>query len=177
MRALDLKKPWPIVYVDVDGVLADLFTHIAEIHDVDHYSEMSKTEWEHFLEHTDAFKLFSNLPAFPTVTPLLRMVVDMFGSYRILSSPLNYDEAASIAGKKEWLHKNVSIPAEAHIFDRDKFKYAVQADGTPNILIDDWKKNTIPWQQHGGIAIKWQADQDSLEYLHQRLTEAKAKFQ
>ena len=27
-------------------------------------------------------------------------------------------------------------------------------DGNPNILIDDWSKNTIPWAKKGGIAIQ-----------------------
>ena len=26
-------------------------------------------------------------------------------------------------------------------------------DENSSILIDDWKKNTIPWEEHGGIAI------------------------
>ena len=49
------------------------------------------------------------------------------------------------------------------IFEREKYKYAVQPDGTPNVLIDDWKGNTIPWSNHGGVAIKYQADEDSLD--------------
>ena len=35
----------------------------------------------------------------------------------------------------------------------DKWKWAT-TDGRPNVLIDDWDKNLIPWAEHGGIAIR-----------------------
>lgn len=172
-----MQSKWPIVYVDLDGVLADLFNHVAEIHDVDHYNQMSKPEWESFLAGTDAYNLFSSLPPFPTANALLSMVKGIFGGYRILSSPLGYDKTGSMAGKRDWLRQHITVPADGWIFDHDKFKYAVQADGTPNILIDDWKKNIIPWQENGGIGIKYQADEDSLEGLRTELIKAHRKFQ
>ena len=39
----------PIVYVDMDGVLADLYSHAAEISDVEHYNQMTPKQWETFL--------------------------------------------------------------------------------------------------------------------------------
>lgn len=162
----------PILYVDMDGVLADLFNHVAEIHDVDHYNEMTKAEWEHFLENTDAYHLFVNLPMFPTANQLLDMVVSIFGGYRILSSPLSYDKEGSMAGKRDWLKKHITVPADGWIFDHDKSKYAIQSDGTPNILIDDWKKNIIPWRERGGIGIKYQADENPLFWLKNELIHA-----
>lgn len=173
----DLGKNRPIVYVDLDGVLADLFNHVAEIHDVDHYNDMTKEDWEHFLAHTDAYHLFSKLPPFPTANAVLEMVRGMFGGYRILSSPLSYDKTGSMAGKRDWLKRHITVPADGWIFDHNKFKYAQQADGTPNILIDDWNKNIIPWRENGGIGIKYQADEDSLEYLRSSLLEARESLQ
>ncbi len=166
----------PTVFVDLDGVLADLFNHVAEIHDVDHYNEMSKPEWEHFLANTDAYQLFLNIPPFPTANALLQMVKDLFGGYTILSSPLCYDREGSIAGKRDWLERHITVPADGWVFEHDKFKYATQANGTPNILIDDWKKNIIPWREHGGIAIKFQSDEDDLASLKQQLEEVRTIF-
>jgi hypothetical protein len=166
----------PILYIDLDGVLADLFNHVAEIHDVDHYNQLTKAEWEHFLANTDAYHLFMTLPPFPTANDLLGMVKDLFGGYRILSSPLSYDKAGSMAGKRAWLEQHITVPADGWIFDHNKSKYAVQADGTPNILVDDWKKNIIPWRERGGIGIKFQSDEDSIEDLRQQLEEVLAIF-
>jgi hypothetical protein len=161
----------------MDGVLADLFNHVAGLHNVDHYNQMTKAQWEDFLRDTDAYHLFSSLPPFPTANALLAMVNELFGGYRILSSPLSFDKAGSIAGKREWLHKHITVPAEGWIFDHEKFKYAVQPDGTPNILIDDWNKNIQPWDQKGGIGIKYQADENDLSYLRTKLISAKERFQ
>jgi hypothetical protein len=171
---VDIRKP--TVFVDMDGVLANLFNHVAEIHDVDHYNEMSKAEWEHFLANTDAYHLFMNIPPFATANTLLQMVKDLFGGYTILSSPLSYDREGSIAGKSDWLRQHISVPADGWVFEHNKFKYARQPNGTPNILIDDWGKNIIPWREHGGIGIKYQADEDDLASLKQQLEEVRTIF-
>lgn len=152
----------PIVYVDMDGVLADLFNYAGELHDVEHYNEMTNQQWEEFFKNSDAYHLFRDLPAFSTANQLLDIVTKYAGSYRILSSPLNFDKAGSIKGKREWLSKNIKIPAEKEVFEHEKYIYAVQPDGTPNILIDDYRVNTTKWDQAGGIAIKYQADEDDI---------------
>lgn len=153
----------PIVYVDMDGVLADLFNYAADLHDVDHYNEMSTAQWDQFFQDSDAYHLFRDIPPFETANQLLELVKQYAGGYRICSSPLRFDKEGSIKGKREWLAKHIHVPADKIIFEHDKYKYAVQPDGTPNILIDDYKVNTTAWDAAGGIAIKYQADEDSLD--------------
>ena len=153
----------PIVYVDMDGVLADLYNHAADLHDVTHYNDMTKEEWETFFKDSDAYHLFRDIPPFPTANKLLELVKSYAGGYRILSSPLGFDKKGSIKGKREWLAKHIKVPADKIVFEHDKYKYAVQKDGTPNILIDDYGVNTRAWDNAGGIAIKYQADEDSLD--------------
>lgn len=153
----------PIVYVDMDGVLADLYNYAAELHDVEHYHHMTKSQWENFFQDSNAYKLFSDLPTFSTNDELLRMVTKYAGSYDILSSPLNFDPEGSKRGKTAWIKKNLAIKPNRVVFETDKYKYATQIDGTPNILIDDFKHNTKAWAKAGGIAIKYQADEDSLD--------------
>jgi 5'(3')-deoxyribonucleotidase len=51
-----------------------------------------------------------------------------------------------------------------------KEKYAVNRAYTKgNILIDDKPKNIQKWIDKGGIGILYQANQDSLDYLYDRL--------
>lgn len=166
-----MKKSDVVIYVDMDGVLADLFNHVADIQDVEHYNEMKEEDWEKFFQSTDAYHLFRDLPVFSTANELLEMVKSMAGSYKILSSPLNYDLEGSIKGKKEWLSKFISIPAEEIVFERQKQKYAT-SNGKANILIDDFGKNISAWNEAGGIGIKYQADEDSLEELRINLEKA-----
>ena len=63
----------------------------------------------------------------------------------------------------------IKVPADKIVFEHEKFKYAVQPDGTPNILIDDYGVNTRAWDAAGGTAIKYQADEDSLDKVVQVL--------
>jgi len=172
MRAAEINIHRLIVYIDLDGVLANLFGHVAELHDVEHYNMMTKSEWESFLQNTNAEHLFASLPVFPTANKLLQMVVDMFGSYKILSSPLNFDKEGSIRGKQQWLNKHITVPDSGRIFEHDKYIYATQSNGTPNILIDDFGVNIRLWRQHGGIGIKFQSDENSLDELKVMLKDA-----
>jgi len=167
LESVDTGKP--IVYVDMDGVLADLYNHAAEIHDVDHYNEMTKDQWEAFFKDSDAYHLFRDIQPFSTANQLLELVKKYAGGYRILSSPLNFDREGSIKGKREWLAKHIKIPADKIVFEHDKYKYAVQPNGTPNILIDDYGVNTRAWDSAGGIAVKYQADEDTLDKVVQVL--------
>ena len=159
----------PIVYVDMDGVLADLYSHAAEISNVEHYNQMAPEQWEAFFKDSDAYHLFRDIDVFPTANQLLELVKKYAGGYRILSSPLNFDREGSIKGKREWLAKNIKVPADKIVFEHEKYKYAVQPDGTPNILIDDYGVNTRAWDAAGGTAIKYQADEDSLDKVVQVL--------
>lgn len=153
----------PIVYVDMDGVLADLYNYAAELHDVEHYNHMTPADWEKFFKNSDAYHLFRDINSFPTSNALIKLVKKYAGEYTILSSPLSFDRAGSIKGKREWLNQHLTDKPDNIIFEHDKYKYAVQPDGTPNILIDDYGVNTRAWAMAGGIAIKYQADEDTLD--------------
>ena len=159
----------PIVYVDLDGVLADLYNHAAELYSVEHYKSMTPKQWESFFKDSDAYHLFRDIEAFPTANKLLQIVKKFAGGYRILSSPLSFDREGSIKGKREWLAKNIKVPADEVIFDHEKWKYAVQPDGTPNVLIDDYGVNIRAWNQAGGIAIKYQADESPVSIVEDAL--------
>lgn len=172
MRISEVAVARPTVYVDMDGVLADLFNHVADIHNVEHYNQMSNEQWEQFFKKTNAEQLFSGLPAFNNANALLAMVRKMAGGYKILSSPLNFDREGSIRGKRAWLSQHISVPADGVIFEHEKYKYARGFQGQPNILIDDYGVNIKKWRDAGGIAIKYQADENSLSELKAALTQA-----
>jgi 5'-nucleotidase len=71
--------------------------------------------------------------------------ISQFNPY-ILTAPMGY---GSEIGKQAWIDINLQ-PAPSKVFmSHDKFKWSA----SNNILIDDFTKNTIPWQEAGGIAI------------------------
>jgi hypothetical protein len=45
-------------------------------------------------------------------------------------------------------------------------------DGLPNILIDDKPENIMRFRNAGGVGIRFQTDEDDIEYLEYQLYEA-----
>ncbi len=65
----------------------------------------------------------------------------------ILTSPM---QKGSEIGKAFWIDANLKpAPNEVHM-GHDKYRWAVNEDGSFNILIDDWDKNLSPWSYHTG---------------------------
>lgn len=177
MRESDLLQGKPILYLDMDGVIADLFGHATNVNQVKHWLDLSKAQWDKYYRGVDAEEMFTILDPFPTTNGLIEMIVRMFGKYNILSRPLEFDVEGSVTGKNKWLDAHIKHQPEHRIFTPDKWKYATQSDGTPNILIDDHRQNIHLWESHGGIGIKWQAGENDLSELKHALTNAKDKFQ
>lgn len=177
MRESDLIKGIPEVYVDMDGVLSDLFNEASSRAKVKNWIGLTQQQWDEWYRGADAEELFGNLQPFPTTDAVIDMVTQMFGHYRILSRPLQFAPLACIRGKNKWLDTHIKKQPLERIFTPDKWKYATQTDGTPNILIDDHRQNIHLWEEHGGIGIKWQADENSLAELKHALVRAKDKFQ
>ena len=148
----------PHLYLDMDGVQADFFKSWARFAGVNDYKDIEDTE-------ASIEKLASNGPEFvyrffrdlDTLRGGLR-VIDWLQEhdipYTILSAPLRYEHQASIMGKREWLDKHHVGASESAIFASDKSKYATDSEGRPNVLIDDFGRNIIPWDKAGGIGIK-----------------------
>jgi len=177
MKESDLLNKKPVIYVDLDGVLADLFAHATNVNKVKHWLDLDKKQWDEYYRGVDAYKLFANLDPFPITNSIIKMVISMFGSYQILSRPLEFNAKECIAGKNKWIDTYLNIQPVKRHFTPDKWKFAIQANGTPNILIDDHRQNIHLWEAHGGIGIKFQSDENTLNELENQLIAAKDKFQ
>lgn len=160
-------KSRPIVYVDMDGVLADFFGEIARAHGVATWKNIKDDE-KSIIQAAKKPGFFSGLPKMDNADRLMHGVMKLAGAYSILSSPLQSRVEASSEEKADWMrqHYDGAMEPTAVLFDHEKFKYARQPDGTPNILIDDYPVNTRLWNSHGGVAITY--DDDHVEQaLHQ----------
>jgi len=166
----------PIVYIDMDGVLANFFEEWAKLAGIKsgNYKDIPPADIDPTLDKMIGTDFFAQLPKFPTADKLIQMVINFFGSYKILSSPLRNDHANSKMHKIDWIGRKLKIKPSDIIIVGDKTSYAKQADGTPNILIDDLGKNIQRWQSSGGLGIKYQADEDSLSKVQQGLEQFKA---
>jgi 5'(3')-deoxyribonucleotidase len=150
----------PEVYVDMDGVLADMFGQVAKHHGVKNWRDARKVRRQ---QNSKIDKVanrpgfFKNLKPLTNAGKLINGILKIADDYNILSSPLLSNVEQSSREKAEWLqHHLKKHPPRSVLFDHEKFKFAKQADGTPNILIDDYDTNIQLWEANGGIGILYQ---------------------
>jgi len=154
----------PIVYVDMDGVLADFFGEVAREHDVTYWREIHRKDLG-IDQIAKQPEFFAGLPILPNAGRFMRGVLKLSSKYSILSSPLLSNVEESSKEKTEWLQRHLkNHQPQAVIFDHEKYKYAQQPDETPNILIDDWDTNIKLWEANGGIGILYK-DENYKEVL------------
>lgn len=146
-------KSVPEVYVDMDGVLADFFGEWAKMDGKDHYKDIDNPEAKLALvkEHPT---FWIDLPVLQGAGKLLGFIKKNFGHYKICTKPLPGDPNCE-PQKRAWVKKHLhGFPPNQVIVTENKAAYATQADGTPNILIDDYGVNIAAWIDAGGIGIK-----------------------
>ena len=164
----------PIVYIDMDGVLADFFGGVEKLYGVGHWKELNadnkldlKQEVINRISGTD---FFATLPKFESSSELISMVKEFTGgNFSINTSPLRGDNENSAKYKKLWIQNNIEQPDEIVITGRKESYAKDKASGTPNILIDDRPVNIQRWQGAGGYGILYQANRDSLTKVKQAL--------
>ena len=147
------------IYLDMDGVIANFFQEAARISDTPGvgWRDMEFRDVERALKRirkTPGF--FLNLPAFPMANTLVQSIVNIAGECRVLSSPLSDYDHCDVE-KVEWLKNNIHYDLDEVIITDDKPQYA---EG--NILIDDYGINCKKWEEAGGYAIKYQADEQHI---------------
>ena len=99
----------------------------------------------------EATTFWANLPWMPGGKELWEFITPY--KPHILTSPMG---GGSKWGKIIWIRENLgklSEEQEIHM-SHEKYKWAVNENGSSNVLIDDWSKNTVPWDNKGGIAIQ-----------------------
>lgn len=162
----------PKVFLDMDGLLANLFDTAAhrfykrdyKLLTLAEKSNIKKiwTDKEEFAKYFSSVKeLFANLEPFGTngeiTKAIVQAVVDVFGEYNILSHPTSIDREGCIEGKKEWIKKHLSPLPKEMFFPQNKADYAVE-EGVANILVDDFSPYIEAWRNRGGYPIQIRSD-------------------
>ncbi len=159
------------VYLDMDGVIADFFAKLEEWNGVDHWKSIKNIERSlNEIRSTDFFYEIEQFPESDQVVELVREVSN--GDWGICSSPLRGDEYNSAYWKRCWLIQHGYMPddLEKLIFTHNKEQHAIsRLTGEPNILIDDKLSNIVEWEKAGGIGIRFQCNEDDVEYLEEQL--------
>ena len=176
------------VYLDMDGLLANLFDTVAMGMIGKHYKALTEAEKEHtrqiwidregkakefFQKHGGVKKFFADLPTFgPLTNAIIDTVVEIADGYSICSCPAGIDRAASEAGKREWIQKHLNPLPDKMSFVKNKTINAINKEtGKPNVLIDDFPPYIKAWEAAGGIPIQMRTDEfHSVEEVRTFLT-------
>jgi hypothetical protein len=166
------------IFLDMDGVVADFFGEITRRLGKKHYNELTVDEVFNFMNKVEISEFFRTLPEFKSNNILIDKIMKFTNGmgFYICSSPLMDDRESpdsdrnryfiqqSIIGKKQWIDNHLHPHPIKICFSRDKWKDAPAVeDGIPNILIDDRRHNVEKWNEAGGIAIKFQADEHIMD--------------
>ena len=170
----DMTDTKPIVYLDMDGVLADFFGGVEFLYGVEHWKELTNDKTKDLkkqvIDRITGTDFFAVLPKFPTADALIDMVKKFTGgNFSINTSPLRGDHENSAKYKKVWIANNIEQPDEIVVTGRKETYAKNKGTGTPNILIDDRPINIQKWQAAGGYGILYQANRDPLSKVQQAL--------
>ena len=152
----------------MDGVIAKFFERFASDNGVTKWTEIPDVPKA--LDNIKGTNFFFGLDEYETATDLLAFVSQY--DWGICSSPLTGDEYNSAYHKRRWLEDLGYMPKIQNlIFTHNKEQFATnRLDGRPNVLVDDKPTNCKKWRDQGGIAIRYQANEDSLVELIAKIT-------
>lgn len=147
----------PHLYLDMDGVQADLFHRVAQLEKVEHWDDIpdqNEAITRLSLKGYDSvYRLFRDLNPLPGGQVIIKWLHQNKIPFTVLSAPLRNEPEASIQAKRDWLDEFNPGSSNNAIFTKRKYKYAV-TDGVPNVLVDDFNYYLHSWVEHGGIAVK-----------------------
>jgi nicotinic acid mononucleotide adenylyltransferase len=164
----------PIVYLDMDGVLADFFGGVEKMYGVEHWKQLTNDKTKDLkkevIDKITGSDFFATLPKFSTADQLIQIVKKFTGGkFSINTSPLRGDHENSAKYKKLWITNNIEQPDDIVVTGRKESYAKDKGTGTPNILIDDRPINIQKWQAAGGYGILYQANRDPLSKVQQAL--------
>ena len=147
----------PHLYLDMDGVQADLFHRVAQLEKVNHWDDIPDQDeaiTRLSLQGPESvYKLFRGLDPLPGGQIIIKWLHQHKIPFTVLSAPLRNEQQASIDAKKDWLDQYNPGTSQNAIFTKRKFKYAT-INGKPNVLVDDFNYYLRSWADAGGIAVK-----------------------
>lgn len=162
----------PRLFLDMDGVLADFDGHYLASFGKDLYmDEVSNKEmWNNIFSTED---YFLQLPLMNEAQRLFRELTimsakgDLFGLYILTSCP--HSKFMQVAQQKmQWIRKHLSRYAMV-IPTNGREAKVLYMQGKGDILVDDYGKNCLEWQAHGGTAVKHRDVDVTLELVEQVL--------
>lgn len=137
----------PRLYLDLDGVMADFDAHFPALFGVDHRAMLDDDMWAQINGHPSYFR---DMPLCSGAKEFFEHIAWLDPIILTACPRSNYAHVAR--QKRAWVREHLST--ECIILPvmggRNKCLF-MHAPG--DILIDDFEKNTVAWEDGGGVAI------------------------
>jgi 5'(3')-deoxyribonucleotidase len=143
----------PQIYCDMDEVLVNFMDGANKALAAQGLGTFKETEKDVIWEALNKVpKFWANLDPMPDAMRLWRYIKPH--QPHILSTPSKHMVTCK-PEKNEWIRKHLGNVEQVNLVPREnKQTFAVNKDGTPNLLIDDYEKNIKEWVAKGGIGIR-----------------------
>jgi len=164
MKLFEMKKDYKI-FVDLDGVMADLDKHVLELTGKK-FSELRTSDsddgFQNFVdsEREQGNTIFDNLDPEHDAHELWDYIVKYRPS---ILTATGVPEVEAAAEKIRWVHENLSGFDKIHTVKKSVLKAAYAESN--HILIDDREKSITPWRAAGGIGLIHTSAADTISQL------------
>lgn len=147
-------KPAPyVLFVDLDGVLADLTSYVEKLLGIE-IKTQSDGNWHNDDEIWDEIRSRDGEPNFQHLQPMADAMElwNFIKPYKphILTAT-GYPADVNAKKKRAWVAKHLSGYGDVHTVEKSHLK--AQFAAPTHLLIDDRTKSVRPWKQAGGVAI------------------------
>lgn len=155
------------IYIDMDGVLANLYDYLTlriinklYVNTTEQEKEILKNIFKHREKFMEFFPegpqtVFESLDPYPFNKELIETVTKFQIKYTILTRPSSLDLKGTAQAKINWVKKHLSFyPPEDVLVVNDK---TANGRAKGNILIDDFEPFLLKWGEKGGTAIGYKA--------------------
>lgn len=153
------------IFIDSDGVMANLETAIAKHAEIHFWDRMNANQWK-ILEKIP--NLFYNLDVMPGALEMFHIVYEAHGdNVEILTAVPNPTGLLHTAAEdkvrwfKDFVHNDVIV--NTVLGGKNKYKWLEQHPGA--ILIDDYMRNIAQWIDAGGVGILHTDPHSTIEKL------------
>lgn len=135
------------LFLDLDGVMADFDAHFPAVFGLDHRSLADDAMWEQINAHPS---YFLDMPPCAGAQQFFDEVRHLDPIILTACPRTNYKHAAT--QKRQWVRKHLSTGVLVlPVMGGHNKPLFMHAPG--DILIDDFERNTLAWEEAGGEAI------------------------
>lgn len=155
------------IYVDLDGVLADMESYLWSRYGYNWRKEIEKPNWGSIAVLDQ--RIYRDLPIMQGALDLMTYLNETYYDVEVLTAiPKRALFPEAVNDKRDWVYKHIDPNMKVNFgpYAQDKQYWCKPSD----ILIDDMEINIEQWRNKGGIGILHLSTEQTIKELNLLLT-------